>query len=325
MKDFRTTVSISPSENKIDLKTPVFTVGSCFSDVIGFQLDQYKMPVRVNPFGVIYNPVSIHNVLGMAIRNQSPGADSFAENQGIHMNFDFHSELSALSKPELSDRIAQILNDAHAFLSDTKCVIITYGTAWVYRLKSSGKIVANCHKMPAKDFEKQLMRVDDIVSSFDQLHRQLTSINPHVHFILTVSPVRHIKDTLSLNNVSKSVLRTATHEIVNTFDRVEYFPSFEIMMDDLRDYRFYKSDMIHPSIDAEKYIWEKFSETYFNSNTRKVMDDFDKILSAINHKPFHPTSAGHQQFLKETLRKLENLKAIIDVEREIEIVRQQIV
>jgi hypothetical protein len=325
MNDFRTTVSISSSKNKIDLKTSVFTLGSCFSDVIGSDLDRYKIPVRVNPFGVIYNPPSIHNVLGYAIRNQSPDPTLYIESQGIYFNYDLHSEFSSLSKPELTSRIASTIDDAHAFLKKANWLIVTYGTAWVYQLKSTGRIVANCHKQPARDFEKRLMNMEEIVTSFKDFHRSLIPINPDIRIILTVSPVRHIKDTLELNNVSKSTLRLACHTIANSIDRVDYFPSFEIMMDDLRDYRFYKSDMIHPSRDAEEYIWEKFADRYIADDTRKFMNDFDKILAALAHKPFQPHSESHQRFLKETLRNLENLKSTVNVDKEIADIKRQII
>jgi lysophospholipase L1-like esterase len=325
MNDFRTTVSIHPSKSKIDLKTPVFTLGSCFSDVIGFDLDRYKIPVRVNPFGVIYNPSSIHTALGYALRNQSPEDSLYVEDHGIHVNYDFHSELSSVSKAELTSRVASTIDGAHTFLKKTKWLIITYGTAWIYQLTKTGRVVANCHKQPAGEFEKRLMTPDEIVRSFGDLHREVTTRNPNIRIILTVSPVRHIKDTLELNQVSKSILRMACHEITNAFDRVEYFPSFEIMMDDLRDYRFYKSDMIHPSDDAEKYIWQKFGERYFTDETKKWMENFTKLLTALAHKPFHPNSEGHQRFLKETLHKLENLQNTINVDKEIAIVKKQLI
>jgi hypothetical protein len=323
MNKFRTDVSISPSSQPIGHKNKVLTIGSCFADAIGVRLQQNKFPTLVNPFGVVYNPVSIHKALRYAIHQEPPPDHSYLQHQQIYHNYDFHSELSAPDKSGLTAAISNRIGTTHYFLKDASCLFVTYGTAWIYSRNDTGETVANCHKMPAGTFTKSLLNENEIVLSFEQLHKELLSLNPDLKIIITLSPVRHIKDTLELNSVSKSVLRVACHHIASSFRSVEYFPAFEMMMDDLRDYRFYKPDMLHPSETAEEYIWEKFSDRYFASETRSFLKQWKSLRSALAHKPFHPASDAHQQFLKETLKKLEELKTFINVDEEITAVKSQ--
>jgi hypothetical protein len=323
MNNFRTDVRITRSATPITLKNPILTAGSCFADAIGMRLHEHKFSVAVNPFGVIYNPVSIHKAILYAVNNQTPTDHSYLQNQGIFLNYDFHSILSGSQKAELVSKLAATVGSLHYFLANVSKIMITYGTAWVYERKETGEIVANCHKMPAQQFEKRLLSEKEIVDSFDLFYKTIRQYNPEVHFILTVSPVRHIKDTLELNSVSKAILRAACHKAAS-YEGVEYFPGFEIMIDDLRDYRFYKSDMLHPSVVAEDYIWEKFGEKYFDDDTKAFIKKWDEILSAIAHRPFHPASPGHQAFLKDVLRKLTDLKVTVDVDEEIQKIKTQI-
>jgi hypothetical protein len=325
MSEFRTIVSVMPSKSKIGLKTPVITAGSCFSDVIGQKLHRFKVPVMINPFGVIYNPVSIHNTMLYGLRSKFPPDNAYVESQGVHFNYDFHSDFSALNKNDLSQQIEQVVLNTHQFLKTARRVVLTYGTAWTYVAKTTGAVVANCHKVPSNEFTKSLLSVQEIQDSFNQFHNALRDLNPDARVILTVSPVRHIKDTLELNAVSKSILRVACHEISENHDNVDYFPSFEIMMDDLRDYRFYGSDMIHPSADAEQYIWKKFIESYIDKEATSFMNEFEKVLKALDHRPFHPESAAHQRFLIDTLSKLEKLSEMVNLEEEKAAVKEMII
>jgi hypothetical protein len=216
------------------------------------------------------------------------------------------------------------IESTHHYLEHTSLILVTYGTAWVYKRVDCGEIVSNCHKMPTKNFVKRLMKEDEIVQSFREMNATLLELNPNAKVIVTVSPVRHLKDGLEQNSVSKAILRTACNTMVTQFKNVEYFPAYELMMDDLRDYRFYKSDMIHPSEEAENYIWEKFGEKYFSEDTKNFIKKWESIVSALNHKAFHPSSHGHQIFLKDTLRRLEDLKTSVDVSEELRIVKSQI-
>jgi hypothetical protein len=325
MKSFKTDVRVTPSQYKIDLKNRVFTTGSCFADAIGSRLLRYKFPVWANPFGNIYAPSAIHKVLQYSVYNESPPIHTYLQNQEIFFNYDFHSELSALNKSDLQQSINNIIGKAHYFIKDATWLVLTYGTAWVYNRKDTGELVANCHKMPADMFTKKLLKEREIVDSFHSMHAMLMELNPRLRIILTVSPVRHIKDTLELNSVSKAVLRVACHTLAEKFKAVEYFPAYEMMIDDLRDYRFYKSDMLHPTEEAEDYIWEKFGERYFTKETDLFTNQWKSILTALSHKPFHPASEAHQQFLKLTLEKLEELKSKVDVKDEIAALKSQLI
>jgi hypothetical protein len=325
MTNFRTDVSIKPSESKIGLQSAVLTVGSCFADAIGQRLLQNKFLASVNPFGTLYNPVSIHKALLYTIHQEPPSDHTYVNHNDLCLNYDFHSTFSHPDKNIFMSHIQNVIGTSHYFLKDADRILITYGTAWVYSRKDTGEIVANCHKLPASAFSKSLLTENVILESFKTLYRSLKVFNPHARIILTLSPVRHLKDTLALNSVSKSMLRLACHRIVESYPDVEYFPAYEIVMDDLRDYRFYKSDMLHPTEDAEDYIWEKFSSCYFDEETLAFLKQWQSIRSALAHKPFHPASSAHQQFLRDTLKKIEAIKNKIDTSEEAAFIKAQLV
>ena len=279
----------------------------------------------MNPFGVLYNPPSIQKVLRYALGNESPPPQTFLQNGGVHLNYDFHSELSTLEEHELPMRINTIISSTHQFLLKTNWLIITLGTAWVYERRDTGEVVANCHKLPSVSFSKRLLQEQEIVNSFEAFYKELIIRNPEIKIILTVSPVRHLKETLELNSVSKSILRTACFQLTKSYLGVDYFPAYEIMIDELRDYRFYKADLIHPSAVAEDHIWEKFGHRYFTPELQKFIQHCAPIERALKHRSFHPSSLGHQQFLKETLKKLEELKSMVNVDVEINALKSQLV
>ncbi|HEU5145184.1 MAG TPA: GSCFA domain-containing protein [Chryseosolibacter sp.] len=321
MMKFRTELKVEPAIAQMRLKNGILTQGSCFSDAIGERLATHRLKALVNPFGVIYNPESIHKALLYSIYNEAVPPQTFLKRGELHFSFDFHSEFSAMTEHELSTRLNNAVGATHYFIKEADWLLITYGTAWVYERHDTGEIVANCHKLPAAHFSKSLMNTQMIVSSFARFYQALRQLNSRIRMIITVSPVRHLKDTLEHNSVSKSVLRVACHEIAAQFTDVEYFPAFEMMIDDLRDYRFYKSDMLHPTEQAEDYIWEKFMERYFSPELKEFVKQWGAVLSAVRHKPFHPGTAAHQQFLRETLNKLEALSEHVDVRDEIAYVK----
>ena len=322
---FRTELHIEPSSNKIGLQTPVLTIGSCFSDNIASKLTDNKMEVLANPFGTDYNPISIFKLLESAFEKSYPNADGIVENDGLFAHYDFHSSFSNTDKEELVGSINKAVEFTHTFLEKAAYLIITLGTAFVYETTVTSEIVANCHKVPAKHFNKKLLTQKQILEAFEKTYSLLSGAYPKLKIILTVSPVRHIKDTIPLNSVSKSTLRLTCHTLENQFDNVEYFPSYELIMDDLRDYRFYKSDMLHPSADAEDYIWNKFSATYFDNSTQDFIKEWTKIKAAIDHRPFNPASEKHQQFIKATIKKIEALPSGINLEQEISLLKRQII
>ena len=324
MDAFRTILNVDRSAELISIKDQLFTIGSCFADTIGEQLIQNKFNVLKNPFGTTYNPLSIHNQLSYAIHNHLPAQHTFLQNQDVYLNYNFHSSLSALSHTALEKILADSIGKAHYFLKDAKWIMITYGTAWIYTRKDTGEVVANCHKVPANQFEKELCTQKRMLDSFEELYTKLKAFNPNLKIILTVSPVRHLKDTLELNSVSKSVLRLACHTITQQHADVYYFPAYEILLDDLRDYRFYKPDMIHPSVEAEEYIWNKFRQMYFDDNTLAFLEKWKKIRLGLQHKPFHVTSSAHQTFLLGLLSQLNEVKDIVSVSEEMELVKSQL-
>jgi hypothetical protein len=326
MTEFRTIVRSKPSSAKIAFHNGILTVGSCFSDAIGSRLRNAKFNVSINPFGTTYNPLSIHKAVSSAISNGPPQASTFVCRDELYFNYDFHSSFAATDKAGLEHQIRSITTATHDFLSAAKFLFVTYGTSWVYTRVDTGEVVSNCHKIPASNFKKRLMKESEIQDSFSNLHQKLKKFNPSIRIIVTVSPVRHLKDTLELNSVSKAILRSACHQLTEAFpDDVFYFPAYEMMVDDLRDYRFYKSDMLHPTEQAEDYIWENFKDTFFTPETSSVVDEWTSLNMALKHKAFHPASASHQQFLKATLRKLLALKQKINIDSEIAAVEQQIV
>ena len=322
--DFRTELTPKSSSFKIELTDPVVTMGSCFSDEVGQKFREHKFTVCVNPLGTVYNPVSIHKILVQAIRNENPSHAGYIDRDGIFYHYDFHSDWFGKSKEDLEDKLKRRIAEVKEEMARCKFLILTYGTCWVYEERELKTVVANCHRIPQKNFDKFLLTQKKMLESFNQLYQELKSGNPECKIILTVSPVRHIKDTLELNSVSKSILRLTCHTLSDTYADVEYFPSYEIMMDDLRDYRFYKPDLIHPSGQAIDYIWEKFIDACLSSGAKGFIEDWKEIISAIGHRSFHPESKAHQQFLKDTLAQLYGLKQQVNVEEEIEFLENQL-
>lgn len=325
MKPFRTVLRADVSKCTLNFQSKIITIGSCFSDAIGHALQTHKIHTLINPFGALYSPLAIHKVLTLALENKMPSSHGFVVNQEIHSHTDFHSRFSALTRAALADLIHQQIEQVHGFLKTTDTIIITYGSAFVYSKNETGEAVANCHKLPASNFKKRLLTNAEIEESFAAVLTAVMKHRPDVQIIVTVSPVRHIKDTLPLNSVSKSTLRLSCHSLVQHYKNVHYFPSYEIMQDDLRDYRFYKQDMIHPTKEAEEYIWEMFQQTHCTSETRGLIGQWDAVLNALSHKPFHTASSAHQQFLRATLAKLNELKAHVNVDEEVAVLEKQLI
>lgn len=314
---FRTEIQVPPSDVRITYESFILSLGSCFAERIGSKLMQNKFSTLVNPGGILFNPHSISDFLQNAI-SDSVNQDHILFHNSQWISLDLHSSVSERSQEELIAKIRSINNQTLEFLRKTDILIITLGTAVSYRFKSSGGLVANCHKIPSVQFEKYLQGVEDVLGSLSRALHLVKGLNPDLKIILTVSPVRHVKDTLQLNSVSKSILRLACHRLSEEHENLEYFPSFEIMNDDLRDYRFYKDDLIHPTPFAENYIWEKFSETYFTPAIREIIGRWEDILLRLEHKPFNTSSEGYKKFINSTIAQLEELNKLIDCSRELD-------
>ncbi|HSI91193.1 MAG TPA: GSCFA domain-containing protein, partial [Adhaeribacter sp.] len=322
---FRTELHLAPATTQFNLAANVVTVGSCFSEVIGHQLETYKVNTLTNPFGTIFNPLSACKLLQICAGADVELADAFVENNGRWFSYDFHSSFSAPTEEELYEQLDEALVKTRRFLKKADLLIITLGTANVFRLNITGETVANCHKLPASNFTRETLQPEEIITAIAETHSLLRELNPNLRIILSVSPVRHLKDTLELNSVSKAILRLATHFLSQQLPGLDYFPAYELLLDDLRDYRFYKEDMLHPTQVAEKYIWEKFSQVYFDQAFQTFSADWDTILRAMAHKPFHPESAAHQAFVQKTLEKLKALSEKTDVTEQLAYFESQVI
>ncbi len=279
-------------------------MGSCFADCMGARLVKHKFTTLSNPFGTVFNPHAGISLLWHSLRQQAPAANTYLNRADLYYNELFHSTFSSPHKSHLAQHIHATLKEVHQWLHQADWLILTWGTAFVYKNKQNNNIVSNCHKLPSRLFEKSLLRVEEIVAAFTALWKQLQTINPQLRVIVTVSPVRHIRDDLEMNMVSKSVLRLACHVLQDKFDQINYFPAYEIMMDDLRDYRFYTADLIHLNDMAEEYIWELFCKRYLDQEAQNFISTWKKVCKALFHKPFHPGTVAHQQFVQATLQQL---------------------
>jgi len=283
-------------------------LGSCFAENMGEKFEYFKFRNVVNPFGIIFNAVSIekliHRVVNKIVFTEK---DIFFHNDLWHC-FEVHSQLSNPNKEEFLSNLNAILELMNQQITSLTHCIITLGTSWVYRNNDSNEIVANCHKVPQKEFTKELVSIEENVKCIQNIISLVHSLNPVCNFIFTVSPVRHIKDGFVENNVSKAHLISAIHTINHKPSTINYFPSFEIMMDELRDYRFYAEDMLHPSQTAIDYIWIKFFENYINQKEFVTMNQVCEIQRSLKHRPFNPNSQSHQNFLKNLNQKIFELK-----------------
>jgi hypothetical protein len=306
--DFRTKVDVKPFPFGINYITPTMFLGSCFSENIGNMLATRKFPVLVNPFGVVYNPQSVGLVLNRIITGELYQESNLINHNNFWLSVDHHTSFSNPNRELCINGINSSLANAHQFWEQTQCLAITFGTARVYNLKKSGKPVANCHKIPAKEFTHTLLSVDEIVGYWHTLIAKMLTLNPNLKIIFTVSPVRHWKDGAVGNQVSKSTLILAVNQLVNHFPQnVFYFPAYEIMMDDLRDYRFYADDMLHPSSLAISYIWDQFKKAVVSHDAQLLSAEIEKIILAVNHKPFNVNTKEYKQFVSTTLMKIDDL------------------
>ena len=322
--NLRTELTLPPASNQMGLQSRVVTVGSCFADVLGAQLSANKIETLLNPFGTTFNPVSICKHLSLALHDGLPNEAFFLKRDDLWLHHDFHSSFWNDDKNTLHQQIMDTLRETKNWLLSSNFLVITFGTAWGYWHTKHHEMVANCHKMPSQLFEKRLLSVAEIENAFAGFLQQICAFNPKIEVILTVSPVRHTRDTLPLNAVSKAVLRLACHQIASAHERVSYFPSYEIMVDDLRDYRFYKPDLIHPNEVAEQYIFEKFGGVYFDTALLDFMLEWAKIRTDLAHRPSSAKSESHRKFLAGLLSKLEKNQLRVDVAQEIAEVRAKL-
>lgn len=303
---FRTKVDVRKASVCISHDSRIILFGSCFADNIGTLLAENKFVCLQNPYGTLYNPLSISKALNEILSGRRYNEDDLFYHQGLYHSFMHHSSYSADNKERCLEKINSSIEKAYGFVRNADFIVMTFGTSFVYRLE--GNVVSNCHKMPEKMFERHLCRPDEFVNEYKSLLEKLFLINPDLKIIFTISPIRHVRDTMHGNMVSKSVLAVFVNEIQELFkDKTIYFPAFEIMNDELRDYRFYDEDMIHPSNVAVKYIWEQFSKMFFDRNTINIIEKCSDINKMLQHKPFNPDSEQYTRFLNKINNDIDNL------------------
>jgi hypothetical protein len=314
---------ISPFSEPISHQSKILSMGSCFAETIGTKMKNAKFDVLVNPFGTIFHPLNLTFLLDAVIFRDALDPEGIVEREGLYSHYSFHSDLVAKSPEELADLYHRQIQSTYLQLHSASHLILTLGTAWIYEHETFGQ-VANCHKQPQRLFQKKLSELEEMKTSFSHVLHNISQVFPRLKIVLTVSPVRHIKDGVSENQLSKSLLRVLCAELEKSIYPVSYFPAYEIMMDELRDYRFYKSDKIHPSEEAEEYIWQKWQLAVFDEVTREKVATIQKVKLDLAHRPFNPDSDSHQKFLKNLLVKLERLNAEFDFSEEIVEVKKQI-
>ena len=277
--ELRTTFNITPSVAKITYSDPVIFIGSCFATAIGNKFETGHMPVMINPAGTVYNPVSVGNTLDRIVSGKNYIKRDLYNNNGKWLSFDHYTDFSSVNPDKTLKSINLRLDESREFLSGAHFLFVTFGTARVYRWKKTGRIVSNCHKIPAVNFSHELLKVSEIVTFWNKQLDNIQSVFPDIKVTFTISPVRHWKDGAHGNQVSKSVLFLAIEELLNHPSKPSYFPAYELLMDDLRDYRYYDDDMLHLSSTAVDYIWRAFSDCYFDDKTKELVRELlDKLI-----------------------------------------------
>ena len=297
---FRTEIFPDNQGLTICYRDHIMLMGSCFVENIGHKLLSGRFATCLNPFGIVFNPASIASGVRMLVENKRFSEDDLCFHDGQWHSFSHHSRYSASDKNECLSRINAELVSASSFLRKSTILIITFGTAWIFERADNGKVVSNCHKMPAENFRRRLLSAEEISALFSEALSAVIQINPQIKILFTLSPVRHFKDGAENNSLSKAVLRLAIDNLCSQH-KAKYFPAYELVMDDLRDYRFYDSDLCHPSLQAIEYIWEKFSECYFENETKNILKKIEDLNAALHHKPFNPGSDMYRKFINKNI------------------------
>lgn len=315
-----TEVNIKPSDWKFDYSSPIVTIGSCFADSLGGQLKANKFDVLANPFGTVFNPVSMTRLIRMSLQDEMPVMGHYViHDETQHLHYDFHSSIYSSGSLEVYDNaLRSLMFDVKTYIKRARVLLVTLGTAFAYRLNKTGEIVANCHKTPASHFKKELLGVEEVGAALLATVDMLKAFNPDLQVILTVSPVRHTKDSLQLNSVSKAVLRIASHYVVEQRPQVSYFPAYEIVMDELRDYRFYEPDLIHPDSVAREHIYRNFVKAYLDKPAMDLLKEWTEVKMMVDHKPNQGFSEQYRKHILKTIERLRQLSNRMAVNEELE-------
>ena len=303
--NFRTIVDIPQSKIKINHRTKILMLGSCFATNMGQKLIDNKFRTNLNPFGVLYNPTSIAKGIKKLIAGKNFHEEDLFYDKGLYNSFYHHSSFSDTNKDQCLLNINSRLEKASNDLKEADILFITFGTSYVYEYLPTEEVVGNCHKLPSKDFKRFQLSITDILKQWRELILELKTINPSLQIIFTVSPIRHLRDGAHDNQLSKATLLLAVNKLCETNSDTHYFPSYEIVLDDLRDYRFYAEDLTHPNNLAIEYIWQKFKETYLTKESEAIIAEWINIRKAMDHRSFNEESEEHIRFLTQTLAKLD--------------------
>ncbi len=304
---FRTEIVTPKYPFQIDYHTKIFGLGSCFVDNMKEKFDYFQFQTQINPFGVIFNPVSIKNTLNIIVKKNYFTKDDLFFHENAWKSYQLHSVFNCITAPKLLDEVNDKIKLSHQFLSQSNVLLITLGTAWIYRLKSTNETVTNCHKVPQQEFNKELLSTTEIIDNLQEIVSLSKTLSKDIKILFTVSPIRHLKDGFVENNVSKARLIDAVYQVVDQQNSF-YFPSYEMVMDDLRNYRFYKEDMIHPNETAVTYIWQKLQASLMSDNTVNTCKQVDKIRKSLQHKPFDQNSEQYKKFLKKLDKQIITLQ-----------------
>ncbi len=308
---FRTEIDLSKSEWDIDYNSKLISIGSCFSSHMAHKLEHFSFDISNNPYGTFYNPISIFRSLAY---EASDFKNSLIQRDGMWVSYLSHSDITSQKESNLLGLLERTADTFKQKIQSCDFLILTLGSAKVYKHRNSGLLVANCHKVPQKEFDSRLLEPIEIINEFDKSLEYINSLNPNIKIILTVSPVRYLSDGFQMNSLSKAILIYACHVIINKHNNSEYFPAYEMIIDDLRDYRFFEEDLLHPNSSAVKYVWNGFKQCYLSEKTVELMNKVDKITKSLNHIPFNTSSEGYKTFLSKLETDIEKIKDVVNTE-----------
>ncbi|OOG78127.1 GSCFA domain-containing protein [Algoriphagus sp. A40] len=307
----------------INHQSKILSMGSCFAQTIGQKMADSKFDILINTFGTIFHPLNLADLLAQSLELRPIDESGILEREGLFLHYSTHSDVVGKTPEDLKEKYEQRLKLTKTYLEQGTHLILTLGTAWIYEHESFGR-VANCHKQAQRHFKKNLSSFEEMEMGLSSVINHFSKSCPNLKIILTVSPVRHIKDGIAENQLSKSLLRVLCDRLERNYPQVSYFPAYEIMMDELRDYRYYKSDLIHPTEEAENYIWEKWQQAIFPQETREKIAEIHKIQLELAHRPFNPNTDAHRKFMENLLAKLERLDGEFDFSQEVLAVNNQL-
>jgi len=318
---FRTALSLGESRLQLDYGDGVLALGSCFAERMGGRLAEAKFGVEVNPLGIVYNPVSLWKHLRWMLVGHQFGEEEIRLEREYWHTFDVHSQYSDTSREALLERLEERLKVGSEQLRRSRMLILTFGTSIAYRRSDTGEIVANCHKYPKSFFSKEYLGLKGMIQLWESLLEKVFVRYPKLEVLLTVSPIRHVKDGIVENSRSKAALLLLSHHLAERFSGVHYFPSYEFMVDDLRDYRFYQEDLVHPTGFAESYIWEQFVGSHITARSRALLERWEKLKRELGHRPLKPNSMAYYRFLQKLEQKLVGIAGELDCGEELADVR----